>query len=85
MVNPIDTRPQGDPDTVVLLPEGALVGLYIKGLREGKVMLGIREDAEGQPVSCAVTNEIWIDTAAPKMNMDLLRGPVREDTDTGED
>ena len=63
MVNPKDRVPQGDPDTVVLLPHGAIVGLYIRGLPEGKVMLGIREDAEGQPVSCAVTNELHIDTS----------------------
>ena len=62
MVNPKDTVPQGDPDTVVLLPEGSILGLYIKGVR-GHVMLGIREDAEGQPMSCAVTNELWIDTS----------------------
>ena len=81
MVHPKDTVPQGDPDTVVLLPGGALVGLYIKGLKEGKVMLGIREDAEGQPVSCAVTNEIWIDTA----NRPIQSNPRRNDADTGED
>lgn len=57
MVNPKDRVPQGDPDTVVLLPQGALVGLYIRGV-PGLVMLGIREDAEGQPVSCAVTNDL---------------------------
>ena len=63
MVRPkADTEPQGDPDTGVLLPQGALVGLYIKGV-PGHVMLGILEDTEGQPVSCAVTNELYIDTA----------------------
>ena len=86
MVNPIDTRPQGDPETVVLLPDGeSLVGLYVRGLKDGKAMLGIREDQFGRPISCSVTDEIWIDTSVRKMNMDLLRGPVREDSDTGED
>lgn len=79
MVNPKDREPQGDPDTVVLLPHGALVGLYIRGLKGGPVMLGIRKDADGQLVSCAVTNELYIDTAAPRMNMDLLSGPRRHD------
>lgn len=59
MVNPKDRVPQGDPDTVVLLPQGALVGLYIRGV-SGLVMLGIREDAEGRPVSCAITNELHL-------------------------
>lgn len=58
-IDPKDTISQGDPDTVVLLPSGALVGLYIKGV-PGQIMLGIREDAEGQPVSCAVTNELHV-------------------------
>lgn len=77
MVNQKDTVPQGDPDTVVLLPDGALVGLYIRGLTNGHVMLGIREDAEGRPMSCAVTNAIYIDTARPKMDMTLLSNPRR--------
>lgn len=85
MVNPKDREPQGDPDTMVLLPTGALVGLYIRGLKGGPAMLGIRKDAAGHPVSCAVTNEIYLDTAASKMRMDLLSNPRRPDTDTGED
>lgn len=53
-VDPRDQVPQGDPETVVMLPAGgALVGLYIKGVK-GPAMLGIREDAEGQLVSCAI-------------------------------
>lgn len=68
MVNPIDTTPQGDPDTVVLLPDGeSLVGLYIKGLRE-QTMLGVREDALGRPLSCAITNQIQIDTMRVQSN-----------------
>lgn len=59
MRDPRDCRAQGDPDTVVLLPHGALVGLYIKGLKR-LTMLGIREDTEGRPVSCAITNELPI-------------------------
>lgn len=70
MVNPKDREPQGDPDTVVLLPEGALVGLYIKGV-PGNVMLGIREDADGQPVSCAVTNELHLNIHSnPRRRLD---------------
>ena len=49
-------RPQGDPETTVYLEGGGtLVGLYIRGLPDhGHVMLGIREDITGQPVSCAI-------------------------------
>lgn len=64
MVDPKDRVAQGDPDTVVLLAHGALVGLYIRGVTSTEhIMLGIREDAEGQPVSCAVTNVVHIDTS----------------------
>ena len=68
-VDPRDRTPQGDPDTVVLLPTGALIGLYIiKGV-QGQIVLGIREDTEGHPVSCAVTNELYIDTwRSPQSN-----------------
>lgn len=57
----IDKMPQGDPETVVMLPRGSLIGLNIRGLY-GHVVLGIREDEHGQPVSCAVTDELHIDT-----------------------
>lgn len=57
----IDKTPQGDPETVVILPHGSLIGLKIRGLY-GHVMLGIREDEQGHPVSCAVTDELFIDT-----------------------
>lgn len=60
----IDTEPQGDPETVVLLPGCSLVGLYIRGV-VGNVMLGIREDEVGRPVSCAVTNAFGVDTGWP--------------------
>lgn len=55
-----DLQPQGDPETAVFLSGSTLVGLHIKGL-EGHLMLGVREDAHGQPVSCAITNEVQID------------------------
>ena len=63
----IDLFPQGDPETVVVLPHGSLIGLYIRGLY-GHVMLGIREDAYGRPVSCAVTDELYLDTSKPLRN-----------------
>ena len=66
-VDPCDLMAQGDPETVVLLPRGSLLGLYIRGL-EDHVMLGIREDAEGRPVSCAVTNELHVDTSQVQSN-----------------
>ncbi len=61
-IHPVERTPQGDPETVVCLPTGSLLGLHIRGL-DAPVMLGIREDAEGQPVSCAITTELHIDTA----------------------
>lgn len=70
-VEETDLRSQGDPETVVLLPKcGALVGLHIKSgdgraRLEQHIMLGIREDDQGQPVSCAITNELEIDTSIP--------------------
>ena len=73
-----DQVAQGDPETVVLLPTGALVGLYIRGLKTGLTMLGIREDTDGQPLSCAVTNEFHIDTSKPQQS-----NPRRHDDDDG--
>lgn len=67
-VHPIDLTPQGDPETVVLLPHGgALVGLYIKGVT-GPTMLGIREDDEGQPLSMAIGDLFEIDTSRVQSN-----------------
>lgn len=59
--DPIDLMPQGDPETVVMLPGGSLLGLRIRHSGFGEITLGIREDAEGYPVSCAVTNDIRIE------------------------
>ena len=64
MVDPLDLVAQGDPETVVLLPGCSLVGLYIRGV-VGAVMLGIREDEVGRPVSCAVTNAFGVETGWP--------------------
>lgn len=61
MVEPKDRVAQGDPETVVLLPEGSLLGLYVKGTKHGPIMLGIREDRDGHPVSCAITQELRVD------------------------
>lgn len=72
-----DLTAQGEPETVVLLPHGgALVGLHIKGGEDDAridqhIMLGIREDERGQIVSCAITNELNIDT------LHLQSGPRR--------
>lgn len=79
MVPKRDRQPQGDPETVVLLPHGgALVGLYIRGIT-GTAMLGIREDAEGQPVSCAI-GEMWeIETAPKPTQSNPRRHPEQED------
>ena len=61
-LEPADLFPQGEPETVVFLPsKESLIGLHIRGL-EDHVMLGIREDECGRPISCAMTNELHIDT-----------------------
>lgn len=63
----IDRIPQGDPETVVLLPRGSgsLIGLHIRGVGVPS-MLGIREDELGRPEACAITNELHIDTTHPR-------------------
>lgn len=60
-MDPIDLFPQGDPETVVLLPTGSLLGLHILNSGHGPLMLGIREDAEGFPLSCAITTELVVE------------------------
>lgn len=67
--DPADLVPQGDPETVVLLPngQGSLVGLLIRGV-ESQTMLGIREDELGRPEGCAITNELQIDTSRVQSN-----------------
>lgn len=79
MVDPADRIAQGDPDTVVHLPCGVLVGLRILGV-SGDVMLGIREDRNGWPVSCAVTNAFGVDTGWPEQS-----NPKRYVEETGDD
>lgn len=57
-VDPLDQLAQGDPETVVDLPDGtALLGLHIRGL-EGLHMLGIRADAQGRPLSFASADSV---------------------------
>lgn len=58
LIDNADLVPQGDPETVVFLPDHqSLLGLHIRGLGED-VMLGIREDSDGAPVTCVVANEV---------------------------
>lgn len=66
MINPRDREAQGDPEWIVCLPEGVLLGLCVRGLRGGPVVLGIREDAEGAIVSCA----ILLDFPTPRRQAD---------------
>ena len=80
-----DLVPQGDPETVVFLPGGpSLVGLCVKGLWIGPVMLGIREDAEGRPLSCAVTSDIELCITPSQSNprrvvdSDIRKGVVED-------
>ena len=83
MVDPRDRKAQGDPETVVLLPQGSLIGLHIRGLK-AYTMLGIREDLDGQPVSCAIANELHIEQIPAQRNpirhddSDLRKGAVGE-------
>ena len=66
--DPRDTVPMGEPETVVYLPQGSLVGLRIPGV-PGHRTLGIREDAHGQPVSCAeVADSIALDIRPAQSN-----------------
>ena len=61
MVDPEDQQAQGEPETIVTLPHCSLVGLQIVGVA-GHVMLGIKEDRFGNPISCAVTNAFGVET-----------------------
>lgn len=81
MVNPIDLMPQGDPETVVCLPDGdSLIGLYVKDSGLGAVMLGIREDCLGRPVACAIANDIKLDITPHRYrnDADYHKGAVGE-------
>lgn len=64
-MDPRDRMGQGEPETVVLLPNGdALIGLLVPGVL-CDLVLWIREDRVGAPVSCAVVNALRIDTSQP--------------------
>jgi hypothetical protein len=69
-----DLIPMGDPETVICLPHGSLLGLHVVGLEDGDRMIGIRCDELGRPETCAVTNEIAIDHQPMQ-----LRSKPRED------
>jgi hypothetical protein len=60
--DPQDVRPQGDPETEIVLPSGQTIkGLRILGV-DGDVMLGVKTSADGRfAISCAVTTEIQIE------------------------
>jgi hypothetical protein len=62
------STPQGDPETVVYLPSGeSIVGLYIRGLL-CDLMLGIRTDRRGQPMTCAVVTQLSVDTSQKRVD-----------------
>ena len=72
-----DRVAQGDPETVVLLPDGtSLLGLHIRGL-DGLHMLGIREDATGRPISFACADSV--------LHVDTWQSNPRRIIDIGED
>lgn len=60
--DPQDVKPQGEPETVIILPSGQMMqGLRILGV-EGDVMLGVKITAdERTALSCAVTTELYIE------------------------
>lgn len=66
-INPKDLLPQGEPETVVILPTGSILGLSILGLAK-PLMLGIREDRDGYPQSCAISLELHIEPAPVQRN-----------------
>jgi hypothetical protein len=49
----LDRMPQGEPETIIRLPDGRLLGLKIRGVEKNKA-LGIRVDQLGRPESCSV-------------------------------
>jgi hypothetical protein len=54
-----DLAPQGAPETTVFLPKGDRIeGLYIRGLIEGDMMLGVRTSEHGEPISCAIATDV---------------------------
>lgn len=67
MVDPVDRVAQGEPETVVEWPEwpdGTFIELSIRGW-VCPLLLGVRLDASGRPVSCAVTNAFGVETGWP--------------------
>ena len=61
MVNPIDRVAQGEPETVVYLPHGGqLLGLHIRAAGAWPAMLGIRLNPQGEPVSCAIAESLYL-------------------------
>ena len=75
-IDPCDLVAQGDPETVVNLPDGStLLGLHIRGL-EGLHMLGIREDAQGRPISFASADSV--------LHVDIGQSNPRRRADEGE-
>ncbi len=68
-----DLIPQGDPETVVFLPNRErLEGLYVRGL-ETDLMMGIRVTEFGLPLSCAITLEIALDLPIPVQSNPIRR------------
>ena len=59
-MDPLDLIPQGDPEWTVCLPQETLVGLAIRGLSD-LLVLGIREDEFGYPVSCTMMSHVELD------------------------
>lgn len=71
MLDPIDRIPQGEPETIVELPDGTrLLGYYIRGL-EGLHMLGVHEDAQGREIAFASEDGVLhVDTLTKRRTED---------------
>lgn len=80
-IDPIDLVPQGDPETVVLLPDGtSLIGLHIRGL-EGLHMLGILRDAQERPISFASADSVLhVDTLHSNPRRHVDRADIEGDS-----
>lgn len=61
-----DLREQGDPETATFIPSGGtLIELKINGFPEYQ-SLGIKEDCDGQPVSCIDIHEAVVILSNPR-------------------
>jgi len=82
-----DLLPMGSPETLVELGSEIAVGLHIPSPfgAESDAMLTIRAVRDTGEITVAVTNELRVDTERPSMDMRLLSGAKRPQSDDGGD